>query len=379
MNVITVRRLAKQLLPPRVYRAIKAYLVIPGRRIAVGARQMVGSCMFRLPFDSARRRLYPSLISIFLTTRCNLRCFICRREGFKGEDLRFENLYKLEEAIRYARVIDLTGWGEPLLYPRFEDVLRYIYSLNGRQDLIQITSNGTRLSEQIAGLLSGHLKLLTVSLNAATAETYNRDMKHGDFKDTLSHIRTFLSGLKVADRRKIRLHFVAHTENFREVPAFVILANDLGIPAVSIGQYLASNAEHSQYTLLQVKDEYNALIDRAEDLGKELGVQVSARRFFTEHVPSLQECLSPFEECYIQVNGDVSPCCYCGSYRMGNVYETSFEEVWFGEAYRRLRERRYLEACQKCAPFIPLDDCEAHFTAYFKETESYREIGRELG
>jgi MoaA/NifB/PqqE/SkfB family radical SAM enzyme len=222
--------------------------------------------------------------------------------------------------------------------------------------------------------LSGHLKSLIISLNAATVETYNREMKYGNFEETLSSIRAFLSGLEESKRRKVQLHFVAHTENFREIPEFVALAKALGISNVSIGQYLVSIAAHSKYTLLHVKDEYNAVVDQAKDLGDKLGVQLFAPRFYSERGLNSQDCQSPFKECFIEVNGDIRPCCFCGNYRMGNAYETNFETVWFGEAYHKLRKKRYLLACNTCMPFIPFDNYKAHFTAYFKETPEFEKI-----
>lgn len=225
---------------------------------------------------------YPLFLSIFLTTRCNLRCFVCNRDGHKGKDLEFENIYKLANAIKHAKKVDLTGWGECFLYPRFEEVLNYIYSLNSKEDLIFITTNGTRLSKRIAGLLTGRLNFFLISLNAATPETYNRDMQNGDFEKTLAGIQSFLSGLSEKDHSKLELHFVAHAENFHEIPDFVVLANKLGIPAVSIGNYLISRVERFWYSLLHVKEEYNLMIDRARDLGGKLGVSVAGHKFFTE-------------------------------------------------------------------------------------------------
>ncbi len=371
--IISVRRIAKKILPLSIYEIVKKYVVHPIRRMSKFRQSLI----FLLPHAFFGKYQYPSVLAIFLSTRCNLRCFICRREGFKGTDLDFKNLYKLDKAIKYAHTIDLTGWGEPLLYPRFEDVLNYIYSLNPRKDLIQITTNGTRLSEHLAKLLKGHLKSLIISINAATAATYNRDMKGGNFEDTLSRIEAFLSRLNKSERRKVSLHFVAHTENFREIPDLVILANDLGISTISIGQYLINFPDHIGYSLLHVKTEYNDVVKKAQDLGVKLGVEVFAPLFIRgEKKPLSQNCMSPFTECFILVDGSVGPCCFCGSYRIGNAYETSFEDVWFGRAYRKLRKSRYLLACQKCIPFLSLDECQAHFTADFKETDEFREFDR---
>ena len=317
---------------------------------------------------------YPKQLSIFLTTRCNLKCFVCNRDGYKGIDLKFENIYKLANAIKYAKKVDLTGWGECFLYPRFEDVLDYIYSQNSKEDLIFITTNGTRLTKHIASLLRGRLYLFVISLNAATPETYNRDMQNGNFEKTLSTIQTFLSELRQDDRSKIELHFVAHAENFREIPDFVALAYKLGIPAVSVGNYLISRIERFKYSLIHVSEEYNDIIDKSRELGGKLGVSVAGRKFFTEIKKecSQEKCRSPFDECFIEPDGKVKSCCFVGNKSMGNAYETSFEDVWFGEEYLKLRETRYLPACQKCVPFIPFDDYAAHFTADIKKTDVFK-------
>jgi sulfatase maturation enzyme AslB (radical SAM superfamily) len=268
----------------------------------------------------------------------------------------------------------LTGWGECFLYPRFEEVLNYIYSLNPRNDLIFITTNGTRLSEHTAELLGGHLNRLIISLNAATPETYNRDMKNGNFEKTLSAVRSFLSGLNQHDRSKVELHFVAHAENLHEIVDFIVLANKLGIPAVSIGNYIISRVERFRYSLLHVREKYNVIIDRALDLASRLGITIIGRKFFTESKKEISpdKCRLPFDKCFIQVDGSVSPCCFAGDHRMGNVYETSFEDIWFGEEYRKLREKRYLPACQRCVQFIPFDDYAAHFSEVLKKTDVFK-------
>jgi MoaA/NifB/PqqE/SkfB family radical SAM enzyme len=370
MYSLLVRRFARRVLPSSVYGAIKQIVNLIRRN-----RKLL---IFSLPSPLFRKYQYPEVLAIFLTTRCNLRCFICRREGFKGEDLKYENLFKLEKAIKYARAIDLTGWGEPFLYPRFEDVLKYIYSLNSGKSLIQITTNGTRLSEHIATLLNGHLKYLIISLNAATSETYDRDMKQGKFEETLSSIRAFLSELEKSEQGKVQLHFVAHTENFREMPEFVTLANHLRISNVNIAQYLVGIPAHSKYALLHVKEEYNAAVDQAQDLGDKLGVKVHARRFHNERWHDPQECQSPFKECFVMVNGDIGPCCSCGNYIIGNAYKTSFEAVWFGKAYRKLRGKRYLPACKTCMPFVPFDHYLAHFTGDLKKTQEFEKIEKDF-
>jgi molybdenum cofactor biosynthesis enzyme MoaA len=73
----------------------------------------------------------------------------CRLQNYKGTSIEFDEIRKLESAIRNARVIDVTGWGEPFFYPRLQEVVEYILSVNtDTPHLIQVTSNGTLLSSK---------------------------------------------------------------------------------------------------------------------------------------------------------------------------------------------------------------------------------------
>lgn len=317
---------------------------------------------------------YPKLLSVFLTTRCNLKCMICNRDNFKGVDLEFENLYKLKNAICYADTIDLTGWGECFLYKRFNEVLAYIYSLRNDRCL-QITTNGTLLSGDIARLMNGHLQKMIISLNASTPFTYNRDMKHGDFVKTTNSIKEFMDNLGAPDRKKVSLHFVAHTENIQELPEFLRLAKSLGVPSVSVGNYLISQQSHAKYSLLNMKDEYNRIIELAEQTAKKENINFVARKFGIEQERSAQLCKDPFDSCFIQPNGEISsPCCFSGTYVLGNVYETSFESVWFSDKYEKLRKSRHLEACKVCVPFTRFDEVECHFMGDYKKTDEFEAV-----
>lgn len=371
----SAKGLLRRVLPdPQYDRVLAGYRNVRDR---LPDREKARRFLLRRPVSLGNRYpgfLYPKVLSLCLTTRCNLRCFICRREDVRGQDLDFGNLPRLKNAIRHAATIDLTGWGECLVYPKFEEALSYILSLNGRDGLIQITSNGTLLSRGIAARLAGHMRRVTISLNAAAGETYDREMKHGDFGKTMGNVREFASALGEGDRRKINFHFVAHTENFREIPDFVRLARGTGVSSVTIGQYLVGIAEHHRYSLLNAREEYNAVLHEADRLARELGVHLVARRFFGEEATAGFECNDPYDACFVEVDGRVGPCCFCGSYRIGNVFESGFESVWFGEGYRKLRERRHLPACRSCSPFVPFDDPGAHFTAYLKEKEEFREV-----
>ena len=110
-------------------------------------------------------------------TRCNVRCFFCDRDGFKGDFLDIEKIYKLENPIKNAETIDLTGWGEPFANPHLPKILDYINLKNKHKRIFCFITNGTILNEDYGRRLKNRLSSLMISLNAANAQDYAEIVK----------------------------------------------------------------------------------------------------------------------------------------------------------------------------------------------------------
>lgn len=88
---------------------------------------------------------YPRHIFIETTAACNLSCSYCPRE--KSKDHMDWGLFTkiIDEAKGYGpRSFSLHLFGEPLLYPRWEDAIKYIKKAN-RRNTVLLTTNGTML------------------------------------------------------------------------------------------------------------------------------------------------------------------------------------------------------------------------------------------
>ena len=278
--------------------------------------------------------------------------------------MKFENVIKLKDPIKYAKMIDLTGWGEAILYPKYSDIVEYIFSINNKKKLISQTTNGS-LCDRYGDLLKGRLQRFVISLNAATPETYNREMKGGDFNKTISSVQTFMSKITSKDRKTVKLHFVAHLNNYKEMPLLVELAKSLNVTQVSYGQYMCSSLETEKNTLLNIKNEYNDILTKVDEASKKFKVEVFYRRFGENLGLSSDNCTFPFDWCFIYPNGDMTPCCYLADITMGNVFDNNFESIWFGEKIQKLRKSRYLLSCSLCAPFHPFDNPQCHYAAKY--------------
>ncbi|HEB71909.1 MAG TPA: radical SAM protein [Nitrospirae bacterium] len=325
--------------------------------------------------------LYPKTLSIDFSLTCNLRCMFCPKDDFKGPHLDLSNLKKLKTPIYYANTIAIGGRGEPLLHPKLGEAMRYIYSVSPKKDIIELVTNGTVLSKEKARLFGPRLKRMVISLNSADPVSYRKYMKY-DLDKTLERIREFMEALDDRKTGKALLNFVTHSENYREMPSFVRLARELGIGKVEFNPYQVTCKEHLRYALFNTMDEYNDILDAARAVGRELGVIVQAWKFNCGevHAPERDaQCPFLYNDAFISVNGEATPCCYSGSYVIGNVYESGFEKVWFGPQYQKLRKEKYLDHCKNgCVPFLQYEDYKRHFFADFKESEEYREIERQF-
>jgi MoaA/NifB/PqqE/SkfB family radical SAM enzyme len=343
---------------------------------AVSAHRDVGHTIFErdpaLYVDAPahlKRFTYPPLVSIALSSHCNAACFFCRKSDYKGDTIEFDNVFKLESAIRNARVVDLTGWGEPFFYPRFEEMVDFIGRTNPLPHNIQVTTNGSFLSKKWGKMLSGKLHRMVISINAGTEETYASQMQYKNkrftFSETVESIQEFMTEITPRDRDGIILHIVANSDNFREIKSVVSLADRLGVGTVNVGHYICAQPEHVDKTLWNVKQEYNRELSEARAFGAERKIGVWGRSFFTteEEIKGPERCVAPFGECFVEMPGTLTPCCFMGNVRMGNVYIDGFEKVWFSDIMNSLRVKRDLPPCRVCTVFSPFDRKSSHISA----------------
>jgi MoaA/NifB/PqqE/SkfB family radical SAM enzyme len=360
--------------------AVERFVILPGLPVTEKLRihQQLSRAIFARSAElysgkglppCLMRYTYPAFLSILLNTHCNAACFFCREADHKGTAVEFAEVLKLDSAIRQARVVDLTGWGEPFLWPEFERVVEHILRINASPQLIQVTTNGSLLSKKWGQVLSGKIHLFVISLNAATSATYENQMRYKNaqftFDRILKNLRAFLPMLTDEDRERTDIHMVANTDNFREMSQLVHVASDLGIPQISIGHYISGDRRYMHKTLWNVKQEYNDELAKAQEIADGLGIRFNGRKFFTggSDILGAANCMAPFEQMFIETSGITAPCCFMGNERIGNVFQDGFEAVWFSDTMNKLRQERFMAPCKVCTVFSPFDEKTTHISA----------------
>ncbi|MBT7757162.1 MAG: radical SAM protein, partial [Rhodospirillaceae bacterium] len=366
--------------------------------------------------NSPAKAPYPKKITVALSDRCNLKCFICVREeyerniGSKGHNMPLEDLYKMEAALRDAEIIQLSGFGETLLHPQLEEILHYIYSINPRKNLIYLISNGTLLNAKWAELLGPRLNYLALSLNAAHPETYKRDMypylfrytretapeayagkRFADddnirqvpcqFDRTMSRVGEFMAALDDDARQRVGLHYVVHNDNMDEMADFVRLGKSVNATRVEFNQYMVNRIAHIDYNIFFHKERFNARVQAAKQVGAELGITVIGREFGTEPHQEFnpnKDCNWPNAEAMVMTKGDTPPCCHIGLGDMGNAIRHDFDDIWNGNAYQKLRRERWMSGCQSCNLFQTFDDWRSHFHPSVRFSPQFENLAGEM-
>lgn len=304
----------------------------------------------------SRVRYLPTKLQLETTNRCNLGCIECYRTNldFKAQigDLSFENFRKILKQFPYLRGISLFGLGEPLMNRELGDMLAYL-----RKDRAHvrpyITTNATLLDEKRVAMLVKHHVDLTISLNAATPQTYKQTT--GDTRYDLPQIVDNLKRLSAAARKadlRFTICMVIMNENVAEIPEYIRLAQAVGAHEAYFGEQNYDGAgEQLDDLLLRDPQLVRHKLQAARDLGARLGVRVG----HSKRDPSIWGSKNAFVPCkylwkmpYITWDAYLLPCCarpFPGVFNFGNILQTGddkgtpFRELWFSDAFNAMRRR----------------------------------------
>ena len=171
-------------------------------------------------------------------------------------------------------------------------------------------------------------------------------------------------------RPKLSLWFLGTKDNISELPEFVKLAADIGIGEVYL-QRLVYYQDAEGYgvaredkSLQDTDDKSRELIQQSQELAENLGLRFNASGL-CQPLDSIQSdaaeknpwsrCYRPQTLIYITANGNVLPCCIApfatvdyASIILGNVYESSLNDIWLGTKYKKFRNQLQTADPPKC-------------------------------
>lgn len=325
----------------------------------------------------------PAFLQIEPVGQCNLRCQMCaiqfRQDGPPYGPLAFMDFDAFVDLIdRYPglRELHLQGLGEPMMHPRFFDMVTYAVDRGIR---VSTVTNLTLLNERRAdACVSSGLDRLHVSIDGANPATYERIRVRSRWDKV---VRNFglLTGARAraaSERPHIHMTTVVMRQNLEELPDLVRFAHRWSVERFWV-QHLCHDfgeetlpahyrpmREFVQDQTLIGEDE--ARIARwfgearavAAELGVDLRLPRTRPRPHPPGTPGRKRCSWPWDQAYVSYQGLAMPCCMVSTpdrANFGNVFERGMEAVWNDPAFEQFRARLDSddppELCRSCAVY----------------------------
>ena len=322
--------------------------------------------------------LTPRILWVELTSKCPFDCVFCSRKTRRGagEHLSYAVFESLVRQVSSPRTFLLNYSGESTVYPNLIPAIRLARSTGARVELVSaLAAAPDSLLQELS--VSG-LTRLTVSLHAATAESFDRIYRHSSLARMHSRLERLLGFCRDStDPPTIDLAFVAMQENLDELPAVAETAHQLGLATISIFPIIRrdeipmpfpSELDADGLHRAQFRARLNRTVDTVTTRLPGLSLTICNPRFHSASLEigeSPRPCPSdlparariysceqnPWETAHVLSNGDLVACEVHDRTPLGNLARQSLDEIWNGDLYSEFR-RRYaagdLAECRSC-------------------------------
>lgn len=288
--------------------------------------------------------------SIFLDPcgACNFRCNFCpcNISGFQAVErhkmLEWELFEKIAEDLKAfhgeVKVIDLYGFGEPLLNPRIADMVR-ILKENQLCREVRITTNASLLSEEKSrDLIEAGVDLLRVSVEALSTQDYQKLCGvNVEFSKILRNVEVFFK-LSRGTESKIAAKIVSATMKTKEDQK----------------QFYDLFEPITDYHYIEEVDAYWAEFD--EFVTPRGNLKVGSRCY--QQGEQRDICTFPFTDMCIHSNGVVGACCVDWKFatQYGDVRYEHLADIWNGKEHQEFQiahlEQRLEETIPYCAACV---------------------------
>lgn len=294
------------------------------------------------------RAPHPWEYQIELTNLCQLSCKMCLRDALEVPqiDMSAEVIDALVQNLKGVREFAIRGWGEPFLHPELFNILRRVRAADSRI-ATRITTSGKLLKgDRLQEVLKGDLDTLHISLDGLT----DSQAGHPTDKGVADNLRALVKARGAKPRPILVFQTTMQPQGGEQVKEVVRLAFELGAELVNLVRLDVRLLEGVQRP------------DREE----EQRIITEARREAAGRIPILainqpslpirlathfdRQCIRTLYQVYIDVEGNVLPCCKLRDMPMGNILKESVHSIWHSKRYRSFLADP--SACEGCDAFF---------------------------
>lgn len=320
----------------------------------------------------------PIHITIGLTNFCNHKCPWCyinwnqsgqqsKRSGTdkpppKPIQANLEIVNALKEAKEMGlRAVTIVGDGEPTLHKNFNYIIDEIKKLNID---IGIFSNMSFKKQEIFDSFLKNFFFVRCSIDAATRASHQKSHGSDDFDLVIGNIKNLV---KLRGKNKypvIGAQYVCNHWNYKDVPLAAEFFKSLGIDYITFKPMYKNelNPKHENNTLDNEKI-IPYLVKAKKFENKTFKVYMKTSQF-KEVLGNQYNNGVYYKKCnatplapYLDEDGSVE---LCGNlkgkgFKLGNIYEKSFREIWFSDERKKIINKIDLKKCPAGCKLDPLN------------------------
>jgi radical SAM protein with 4Fe4S-binding SPASM domain len=288
----------------------------------------------------------PLGISIEPTNNCNLKCKECptgmdilqRPKGSIDKVLAEKVLQELSSKLT---TVIFYFQGEPFINREVDELISYA---SGKKVYSITSTNGHYFTnENIEKIIKSGLNKLIISVDGTTQSVYETYRVGGRLEKVIEGVKLLVSEKQKANSKlpKLVLQFLVTAENEHQINDAKKLANDLKVDAISFKTAQIYDFEGGN-PLIPVIEKYSRY-KKQQDGTYKIKSKLKNR------------CWRMWGQPVVTATGDVVPCCFDkdANYKMGNLNEQHFKEIWQSENYKNFRkkvfdDRKSIDICQNC-------------------------------
>jgi MoaA/NifB/PqqE/SkfB family radical SAM enzyme len=323
----------------------------------------------------------PKYVQMEPVGQCNLRCQMCpiqfRMDGppyGPPAFMKYDVFTRLIDQMPELEHLHLQGLGEPMMHPRFADMVAYAVRRGVR---VTTNSNLTLLNPLRAErCVTSGLDCIHVSIDGATSETYERIRVRAHLERVLHNVELLLDARRrlESDHPRLRMVVVIMRQNLHELPDLVRLAKRYSMDSVFVQHLCHDFGESSlpaQYRPMRDFVEVESLLNDhperiehyfgqarvlAAQRGLELRLPRTRKRLHAPSTPGPDRCDWPWHGPYISYQGLSMPCCMIATpdrMNFGSMADEGVEAIWNGSGYQTFRTELATDTppdiCRSCS------------------------------
>jgi len=261
----------------------------------------------------------------------------------------FEKILSKVTSFLNIKELNPQGLGEPFLCA---DILKILSLAKSRQITTWLVTNGTLIDDLTAnGLVEAWVDKIRVSIDSADSGLYAKIKPGSNLEDVISNISRinfYKKKLKI-DRPNLAFNSVVLKSTVEGLEDLVNLASRLKVEEVTLislvifSKGMSIDQEQVDFYSADFKSRFEGLKIIGRDRGVEVNLGISLE---TKEVKYCNRGI------YIDVSGDVYPCCNISTLKFGNAYRDDMKHM----AKRYLDFRKWLDSkqvtCKQCNRMI---------------------------